>query len=249
MSDSGREPVTDQRLLLDRLSADAWPPLEQTEVDGWRLRASRGVTRRGNSALPLTGALPLGAVQEFYAARGLPAAVQVSDPALDAQLAERGWTLEMPTAVMTGPLPPQTDGQGADGQVAPAPDEEWLACWWAVDGRGGPAELDVSRRCLSLVTAPAGYAAVRSQGQLVGVARGVVQEGWLGIFAVAVSSEHRRRGIAGRLLGQLGCWAGTLGATASYLQVRQDNEAALALYGRRRFVQAYPYWYRYGPRP
>jgi GNAT superfamily N-acetyltransferase len=232
-----------ERLLLERLGADAWPPLVQVEVDGWRLRASRGVTRRGNSALPLTCGRPLQEVQDFFAQRGLPPAVQVSDPDLDAELAGRGWTLEMPTQVMTGPVP-----QGLAGDVATTADEDWLRCWWAVDGRGGEAELAVARTCLSRVTAPAGYARVAVCGRTVAVARGVVQEGWLGVFAMAVLPEHRRQGLASRLLGALGTWAGGHGATSAYLQVRRDNDAALRLYARHGMAAAYPYAYRYGPR-
>ncbi len=232
-----------ERLLLERLGADAWPPLEQVEVDGWRLRASRGVTRRGNSALPLTDARPLEAVQGFFTARGLPAAVQVSDPDLDAELDARGWTLEMPTQVMIGPLL-----QGLTGELAGRADEQWLRCWWAVDGRGGEPELEVARTCLSRITAPVGYARVRVDDRTVAVARGVVQEGRLGVFAMAVLPEHRRRGLASRLLAALGTWSGEHGATSSYLQVRRDNAAAIALYGRHGMRAAYSYAYRYGPR-
>ena len=231
-----------ERLLLERLAADAWPPLEQVEVDGWRLRAAGGVTRRANSALPLSPARPLEAVVDFYGARGLPALVQVSDPGLDRELADLGWRAELPTSVLTGPLL-----SGGDAAVHDEPDEAWLDCWWTVDGRGGPAELDVARRCLTRIAAPAAYASVRVDGRAVAVGRGVTQEGRLGVFAMAVLPAHRRQGHARDLLAALGSWGQAHGAASAYLQVRQDNAAALALYQSCGMSAAYGYGYRYGP--
>ena len=227
------------RELLDRLAADACPPLEQVEVDGWRLRAARGVLRRANSTLPYGDALPLDAVVEFYAARGLPAAVQVSDERLDARLADLGWRRETEVLVLQGPAP-----AGPPGDVRDTADDAWLRCWDAVDGRGGG---DVVRECLARITAPAGYARVEVDGRTVAVGRGVVQEGRLGVFSMAVLPEHRRQGLGRQVLGALGAWAAGLGATSSYLQVEAGSTAALALYGGAGLLPAYGYGYRYGP--
>ncbi len=267
-------------LLLDRLAADAWPALEVVELNGWRLRAAEGVTKRANSALPLaadrlTGGVldeQLTAVTGFYAERGLPARIQVRDPLLDQQLAARGWRIESPTLVLTGPVPgarpasspagsPPCGGllvdtpgvltsgspQGRAAAVAQVPDQAWLACWWAVTGHGGERELDVARRCLAGIASPAGYASVRVEGDVVAVARGVVAEGWLGLFAMAVLPASRRQGHGRDLLGALGQWAATQGARAAYLQLWSGNDAGRALYTAAGFETAYGYRYRYGP--
>jgi len=243
----------ERRRLLDRLAAEAWPAIEVVERRGWRLRAAAGVTRRANTALPLgAGALTgdaldeqLHAVTGFYADRSLPARVQVSDPLLDTQLAARGWQLESPTLVLSGPLSRGESPVAAT--VTPVPDEAWLACWWAVTGLGGERELDVARRCLAGIASPAGYASVRIDGDVVAVARGVVQEGWLGLFAMAVLPAHRRRGHGRDLLGGLGRWAATQGARAAYLQLGSGNDAGRALYTAAGFETAYSYHYRYRP--
>ena len=243
----------ERRRLLDRLAAEAWPAIEVVERRGWRLRAAAGVTRRANSALPLDAVALTGdaldeqlrAVTGFYADRSLPARVQVSDPLLGTQLAARGWQLESPTLVLSGPLA-RGESPGA-ATVTPVPDEAWLACWWSVDGRGGPDGLDVARRCLQRITSPAGYASVRVDGDVVAVARGVVQEGWLGLFAMAVLPAHRRRGHGRSLLGALGRWAATQGARAAYLQLWSGNDTARALYTAAGFETAYSYHYRYRP--
>lgn len=243
----------ERRRLLDRLAAEAWPAIEVVERRGWWLRAAAGVTRRANSALPLgAGALTgdaldeqLHAVTGFYADRSLPARVQVSDPLLDTQLAARGWQLESPTLVLSGP--PARGESPVAATVTPVPDEAWLACWWAVTGLGGERELDVARRCLAGIASPAGYASVRVDGDVVAVARGVVQEGWLGLFAMAVLPAHRRRGHGRDLLEGLGRWAATQGARAAYLQLGSGNDAGRALYTAAGFETAYSYHYRYRP--
>ena len=228
------------RLLLERVAADAWPPLEQVEVDGWRLRASAGVTRRANSALPLSDALPVEAVVDFYRSRDLPAVVQVSDRRTDAALEARGWQRDIAVEVMAGPVP---EGP-SDAVVAEQPDEAWLECWWSVDGRGGPAQLDVARRMLALIAAPAAYVSVVDDGRTLAVGRGVVQEGQLGVFSMGVRPKARRQGHARRVLAALGAWGRDRGATSAYLQVFDGNVEARTLYASAGFGTAHHYHYR-----
>jgi ribosomal protein S18 acetylase RimI-like enzyme len=235
--------VTDELALR---AAAAWPAREQQEVEGWLRRASAGVTLRANSALPLVDTPAplddlLGVVEDFYDARLLPPRVQVGDPALDAALADRGWTASPPVDLLVGPLP---DDPGEAG-LGPL-DDAWLGCWWAVDGRGGEAELEVARGMLEQVRAPVAYARVVRDGAVVGVARGVAQEAWLGVFAVAVRPEARRQGLARQLLGALWRWGEQEGTTTAYLQVRRDSPAR-ALYADMRPAGSYRYRTRPAP--
>lgn len=230
-----------RRLLLERVAADAWPALEEVVVDGWRLRASAGVTRRANSALPLSDALPVDAVVAFYRERGLPPVVQVSDRRTDRALADLGWSADVEVDVLAGTVP---TGPAGDAEVLDEPDAAWLDAWWEVDGRGGPAELDVARRMLARIGAPAGYARVVEDGRVVAVGRGVVQEGQLGVFSMGVRSGARRRGLGRQVLHALGGWATARGAEAAYLQVFQDNHAARALYASASLTTAHRYHYR-----
>lgn len=209
-------------------------------MDGWRLRAAAGVTKRANSALPLSDALPLEAVVDFYRSRGLPPRVQVSSPEVDAALAGLGWERDFPVVVLTGPAPagPST------AVVEPAPDADWLACWWSVDGRGGDAELDVLRRCLAAVEAPAAYARVLEDGRTVAVGRAVAQEGHVGVFSMAVLPDARRRGLGRSVLSALSTWGARQGAGSAYLQVLEANAAARTLCAAAGLVPAHRYHYR-----
>ena len=228
------------RVTLDRLAARAWPALEQVEVDGWLLRAAQGVTRRANSALPLSDALPVEQVVAFYRERDLPPVVQVSDQATDAALANLGWVRDIAVEVMTAPLPEAS----SSAVVRAEPEQDWVDCWWTVDGRGGQAELDVALRMLGRIPAPAAYASVVEHGRTVAVGRAVAQEGLLGVFSMAVRPEARRRGLARQLLHALSDWGRGHGAGTAYLQVFDGNTAARALYASAGFATAHHYHYR-----
>jgi GNAT superfamily N-acetyltransferase len=55
--------------------------------------------------------------------------------------------------------------------------------------------------------------------------------------------EHRRKGAATHVLHSLACWGREHGASEMYLQVMEDNAAALPLYARAGFEKVYQYWY------
>jgi RimJ/RimL family protein N-acetyltransferase len=53
---------------------------------------------------------------------------------------------------------------------------------------------------------------------------------WVGLSAVHVVEDARRRGLARELCGALLAWGGDQGATRAYVQVLADNAAATRLY-------------------
>lgn len=229
-----------ERLLIERLAADAWPALELVEVDGWLLRTSAGVTRRANSALPLSDALPVDEVVGFYRSRGMAPVVQVSDERTEQALAARGWQRDVDVEVMVGQIP----AGDSSARLSPRPDAAWLECWWSVDGRGGPAQLDVARQMLDRIAAPTAYASVVQGDRTVAVGRAVAQEGRLGVFSMAVRPEVRRRGVGRQVLHALGGWGRQQGAATAYLQVFDGNTGARALYTGAGFGTSHHYHYR-----
>lgn len=243
-------------LELARISRRGWRAAEQGELDGWLLSADRGWTGRANSVLPLrTPARPLAELLEaargFYAARGLPLQIQLPMPArglLDAELAGRCWTLVGPAVVLSRPLAGQPGGVG---QPAPAgyllaasewPDADWLAGYHY---RGG----GLPEHAVQLLTRHdrLRFLTIRRDGRLAGIARGAVDEGWLGITAVEVAPADRRRGLGGYLMRQLADWGTEQGAHSCYLQVDAGNTGALALYRQLGFTEHHRYHYRVEP--
>lgn len=95
-------------LELERAAFDAWPATEVEALDGWKLRAMGGVTRRANSAWTAEtfGGRSLteriAAVEAFYRARGLTSQFMLSPlstPGLDAELEARGYRVDSPVAI------------------------------------------------------------------------------------------------------------------------------------------------------
>lgn len=124
-------------------------------------------------------------------------------------------------------------------EIWPHPSLDWQRAYHYRGGAGLPA---AGRRLLVRADEVA-FAQVVDGDDVVGIARGTVVEGWLGVTAVEVAPSHRRRGLATRLLGALATWGRGRGATDAYLQVALDNEVARTMYRRAGFVDHHSYEY------
>ncbi|MGY1737170.1 GNAT family N-acetyltransferase [Geodermatophilus sp. SYSU D00684] len=93
------------------------------------------------------------------------------------------------------------------------------------------------------------FAAVRPEPGAVpvAVARGVVTDGWLGVGAVTVAEDARRRGLATAVMAAVTRWGADRGARWVYLQVTASNAAARGLYRRAGYVEHHRYHYRWAP--
>ena len=240
---------------LETVFARGWQGTVVKRLGDWLLRAGSGFTGRANSVLPLGSPgrdldAALLAVSGFYREHGLPPLFQVpidAGPALadlDERLAERGWEAFNTTAVITArvqellrSLPARTDLSAA--QLDDMPDDRWLAGYLYRGSRLPSTAVDVLVNADGLT-----FASVRDRGDLLGVARGVVTENWLGITAVTVSEEHRRRGVGTHLMREIVRWGAGRGAESVYLQVDEANIAALAMYRRLGFTRHHGYHYR-----
>ncbi len=240
-------PSTADELALEAVVARALVPAHTEPLSGWVLRADDGGTRRANAVLPLRQLkLPLDEAlrraSAWYRGHGLPLLIRVPVAArrlLDAELAERGWPAEGSAQVRTvpfGQLPAGPDDRGV--RLDATADPAWLKHYRAGIGRNA-SEQALLRRKLDAV-----YASVRAaDDRVIAVARGVLDDEWLGIVAVDVAADHRRRGLATALVTALARWAAERGARRAYLQVGVDNDPALALYERLGFTEHHSYHY------
>lgn len=246
-------------LAIETLAFRAWPAAENVALGGWRLRATGGVTRRGNSVWPgAASGLPLGeaigAAEAFYAARGAPARFQLfpgAEPGeLGPALAERGYELESPVSVQTAEA-----GEVARAAAGAASGFEARATrdctpeWWSIAGERSrfAGVAMIYRALLARIGPGAGYLLVQRGGEPVATALGVSEGDWAGVFSMLTLPEWRGRGAGRALLGAAAGWAAERGAGRLYLQVERDNAAALALYAGAGFRERYGYHYRLGP--
>lgn len=279
---------------LQQIAARGWPGLETERLGEWTLRASPltgpetetksepetepgrlrdGFTARANSVLPLgdSGLDPAAALPEiirWYAARGLPAKVQVvtgtgpaappaghgadavTDPRLVAALDEHGWTEERHAQLRTGALAPLADRE-PDGRVrlSREPGPAWLSLYGRVPQSAAAA--DTALRVLtggpSVWFASVPRDDADPDGPPAAIGRCVVDGRWAGFAAVEVAPDQRRRGLAGAVMAELARRALAEDASAGYLQVETDNAPAGALYDGLGFAVHHLYHYRRAP--
>ena len=239
---------------LDRLADAAWPALVKEPLGPWLLRANHGVTGRANSVLTSTDSghavatdvAPLiAAAEAFYARHRLPPCFYISPAAtpsvLDQLLADRGYAFEKPTEVWTADV--QRD-EGApeppDVTISAAPTPAWFDCAFDEPQPRRQIHADIVNR-ISLSRA---FASVSRDGVVIAAGLAVSQQQCTGIFCMATRPEHRRRGLASRVLHALTAWARSRNDRHLYLQVMTVNEPARNLYRRHGFAFTYPYHYR-----
>lgn len=240
---------------LELIAADGWRPLEQSTLGDWLLRASEGFTGRANSVLPMGNpGMPLGEAVttacQWYTARSLPPQFQLPTPhseSLRDVLLDLGWTETVLVRVLVADLElvrmrlPTQPGKLAV-RTSEQPDAEWLAVYRQGEG-GLPA---VAERILVNADQPL-FASVASsestREQTVAVGRCVVTGSWAGLTAIEVRPEVRRQGLATTIVADLLDQASRRGARHAYVQVAQDNTAALALYARLGFELHHEYSY------
>ncbi|MEU6281164.1 GNAT family N-acetyltransferase [Streptomyces sp. NPDC047028] len=253
---------------LARVTARGWPPLESERLGDWELRASGGHTRRANSVLPLGDpGMPLGealeVVRRWYGERGLPAYVQAATGAegtqelLCAELERRGWVREVTTDVWIGALAPLADraeGSGEGVVLSREADEAWLARYRS--GEVGEAARQVLAGGPSVVFAQVPGATGAAPGPAApagavpaAIGRCVVDGRWAGFAAIEVDPVRRRAGLATRVMAALAGRALEEGASAAWLQVERDNEAARGLYAGLGFTRHHSYHHYRAPEP
>jgi GNAT superfamily N-acetyltransferase len=241
---------------LDEVAARAVPPTEVRDINGWLARRSPELpTKRANSVLARTHGRDidleskLSAVESFYGELVVPARYQITPASqprlLESLLLARGYTTDSPTAVRTCPLralvvvpiPP-----GISIEITSVPTDAWWATWQSSLGINPirATAVDALFRRIEQTTA---FATVSIDGIPAGVALGVLEDRWLGVFNMATVPALRRRGAGRTALAALARWAAERGATTGYLQVDLENQPATRLYRDAGFKESYRYVY------
>jgi GNAT superfamily N-acetyltransferase len=241
---------------LDAHAALAWPAVIQERTGaGWLLRATPELDRgRLNNALPPCRTLEAGEiapalaeVERFAARHAIRAGVQVSPirvhDRLLAELARRGWSIEPEVIVLGGGEGERSSGGECDagGRPGAIPEvlvtageatPEWLAAWARCEpGRDSAAH---ARTVLRLLRGRATFA--RFGDEAVGIS--VESDGLVGLFSIAVDPQLRRTGLGTATTRALMRRAA---GSIPYIQVEGENAAALAMYRRLGFEEAYRY--------
>ncbi|MEN8114836.1 MAG: GNAT family N-acetyltransferase [Actinomycetota bacterium] len=234
---------------IERAAATAWPAAETEILGEWVLSAGDGFSRRRNSAVPI-GVIANNAgervdeVVSWYRERGITPRFRITpmcDREIDDLLEERGFVLEDPVLVMTRSLEHAETPPGIVEKVRAT--DDWIEAELNA--------LDIDRSLispwldtLSTTPSPVVFTTATERGSTVGAGFGVVVDDLLGSFELAVEPKHRRKGHATRLMDAIHAFGRRNGAQHGFLQVVEENHAAVALYTALGYDTVYRYWYR-----
>jgi ribosomal protein S18 acetylase RimI-like enzyme len=249
--------VTDEELAwrVEQACFNAWPALSQVHFGDWAARAGGGLSRRVNAANPLC-AEPCGLerhleeIVELYRRWGLRPRFRVPGliaPRNDRLLEAAGFEIEAETLTLHAPLAALSRAADPEVEILPFPSQAWLEAKRRLN-RLEPERADALARITAQLALPAGFAALRHDGEPAALAFGAIQHGIVCIEAVVTDERLRGRGLGRRLLGALLHWAERQGALAAALQVDAANVAGRALYAGLGFqTELYRYHYRSAP--
>lgn len=237
---------------LERATLDAVAPLAIHEMDGWLLPFDNSTISRAKSAVPLChdnlNAACISQIEAMYAERNLPAAFRVADvPSLaniHAELRRLGYAAQQPSLVQVGTVQQMRSiCQGPAAVVSDTPTTQWSDLYVApgfdsVDGAHRVQALSRSRHVV--------YASVQEAGLPIAAGTASLSQGWASIHGMRTVLQQRGRGLAARVMAGLADTATARGLDRVFLQVEEQNSAAVALYRRAGFTTAwrYHYWRR-----
>jgi Acetyltransferases len=238
---------------IEDMSLNAWPSHQMELYDGWILRFSYFYTHRTNSVeqfgtanLPWSIKIPY--CESRYKRWNTPTIFKISplvSSDFDYMLENRGYGIEHTTNVMTMRLE-EANLQAEYPQVVieSAVPPMWIEALFHLKGAISEIHRMVVPSMYRAIPKDTICAYIKANGQIIATGLGVLDREYVGIYAIHVSEEYRKRGLARQICTALLAEGKERGATKSYLQVVEGNEAAAKLYRSLGFSDFYKYWFR-----
>ena len=242
---------------VEDLSLNAWPSHQVQVYDGWLLRFSYFYTHRTNCVetigpSELSFREKVDYVEKVYAKWGTPSIFKISPltpPALELLLIERGYREEHKVDNMVLELSSLGDSPVPEAAlplvVGERVDDAWIEGLFTLKGTTNPTHRKI---------VPSMYAAIPKDeitvsvydedGRIAATGLGILDRGYVGIYAIHVRDDLRRKGLARAIVGTLLKEGAAKGASKAYLQVVADNEPARRLYESFGFRTEYSCWFR-----
>lgn len=239
---------------LEELAANSWPAHIQHTLGQWRLRATFGVTKRANSVYTV-GTFPkkdhwLEIVEQFYRILSIPTCFhmnEASPPELDSFLELKGYQKIFECSIMTAncdDVMERVVDQGLDIRFEYEVTKDWLIDFLRLEGFSEEG-LDAYEHIFSAIRSFKAFARITDgHGETIGMGTLVVEREWGGLSNIVISPAYRRKGIAAQLIKLLTQKAAQQGARNMYLQVINENTAAVTLYNKLGFTAFSQHHYR-----
>ncbi|MFB5759815.1 GNAT family N-acetyltransferase [Paenibacillus medicaginis] len=238
---------------IEELSLNALPAFYQMSIDGWIVRYAAGYTKRANSVNPIYSGEDIGVEKKLLQCENFYTNVSL-DPVfkmtpfihpgkLDELLEQRGYEAADLSSVQTLKLSHIMEPQLDDVKISAEVDDEWMDVFARFTNLP-PEQMVIKRKMLSLPLLSKVFIILYKDSAPVACVTGVLEREWLGIYDLVTHPEQRGQGYARQLVLKLLQWGKRQGAGYSYLQVLKNNAAAMRLYSKLGYREAYTYWYR-----
>ncbi|MGX8703967.1 MAG: GNAT family N-acetyltransferase [bacterium] len=240
---------------IEDLSLNAWPSHQMQVYDGWILRFSHFYTHRTNCIEPIgASVLPLAEKVAFceaiYRHWKSPCIFKISpiaDPDLDAMLFRRGYCIEHEVDVMVASLkgnisicPAKLPGLLVKDRV----DNDWLDGLFRLKRMADPVHHRIVPAMYAAIPMDEIVVSVERDGHVVGTGLGILDRGYVGVYAIHVGEGYRRQGLARKIVSMILAEGQRRGASMAYLQVVSENGPAKGLYRSLGFYKAYSCYFR-----
>ena len=241
----------DQIQIIEELSLNALPCLQQILYDGWILRFAQGYTKRANSVTPLyTSSLnsetKIQRCEDIYRSFALKPIFRLTNSpqlqALDETLDSLGYQKQDTVSVRVKAI---EDRFSPNHLVTLNPEisQEWLDQY--VHAVETPIQhWNTLSTMLEIIPNPTCYSLLHDRSRFCSCGLGVLENNYLGLFFVATAKRQQGKGYAGKLISAMLHWGKNHGATQAYIQVETKNQRAINLYNKLGFAEVYQYFYR-----
>lgn len=238
---------------IEDMSLNAWPSHKMELYDGWILRFSYFYTHRtnsveqfGNSTLPLREKIPY--CESVYKRLGTPAIFKISplvSEDFDYVLENRDYEIQHETNVMNMSLDSaHLETPYPHVQFSDSIPIRWIEGLFNLKGTTNPIHRIVVPSMYRAIPKETICAYIEDQGEIIATGLGILDRDYIGIYAIHVHNDYRRKGYAREIVTGLLKEGMKHGAENAYLQVVKGNTSAQKLYESLGFEQFYTYWFR-----
>lgn len=243
---------------IEEILINAFPAVEREIYDGWILNFSGGYTYRANCIYPFYHSnydLEEKVVycENQYRELLLPAIYKMTaavPKALDDLLEARGYENVKYVDVLYCSLEdwkvPQLKRSDNDYEMITMSqmDDEWLESVNQLIDIPYPSMEKTQKKIFQRIRLPMVCVKIRHHGKVIGTGLGVLERHYIGLYAIHVHPDYRRRGLAMKICSQIISKGKKMGAMQAHLQVRQGNTGAFLMYERLGMKKLYTQWFR-----
>ncbi len=243
---------------IEEILINAFPAVEREIYDGWILNFSGGYTYRANCIYPFYHSgydLEEKVIycENQYRELLLPTVYKMTaavPEALDSLLEARGYENVKYVDVLYRSLEDwkafESEWPDNDYEMITMSqmDDEWLDGVNHLIGIPYPSMEKTQKKIFQRIRLPMVCVKIRHRGKVIGTGLGVLERHYIGLYAIHVHRDYRRRGLAMKICSQIIEKGKKMGAAQAHLQVRQGNTGAFLMYERLGMKKIYTQWFR-----